>query len=1280
MKRRSRRRVSGLLVLLAVSLLVPWGIKTPRAGPGPGSGKGPLDVYIVSDDVLVPGSKGALRVVTKKPTSMVRSRAVPGARVEVLLSGRGRSTSLFAGRSDTRGSLDASFSVPAWADGSYQMAVKVRSSAGNKQLSRMVQLKRAGRVLLTTDKPIYQPRQTIHLRVLALNTHDLKPLAKQKVRLEVLDPKGNKVFKKVLLTSDYGVAASTFTLADEIGLGSYQIEAAPLNKSLASPAVKTVVVKKYVLPKFKVSVDTDRSYYLPRQTLRGTVRSDYFFGKPVAGGKVLIKASTFDVAFKTFATLKGQTGKDGSWKFSLKLPAHFVGQPLQKGDALVKLEVKVVDTANHAQQTVRSLPVAAAPVRVAAVPEGGRIVAGVANRIFVVATYPDGSPAQAAVTVKGAGLQGVTVQTDPTGMAVYTVTPTSKQMFNGGWRVLPGRPGRGRHTRALSLTFSAKDKLGNACKVSKTFYTDPVGDRVLVRTDKAIYQAGDVLKATVATTSAGGAWYVDLIKNRQTLVTRYMPLRGGQGKLELPLPPELFGTVELHAYKILASGQIMRDARVLYVHPPSQLKVQVTPDKKVYRPGERALIRFRVTDRTGEGRPSALGVIVVDEAVYALQELKPGLEKVYFTLEQELSKPMYQIKFGPAENLKSLVLRQTLQKRKQQVAQALLASARPLGNPRLWENPVARRQQKAQSDRHAIRNALYNSIWTMPVARRDNKGKWVYRNGLLAAMVSKGKLARSQAVDPLGKKYTMARAARLWPELRAQRLLPQQRLSRLWQLRSLVRSELYRRTRGMNRLGRRSLSSHLRLAFLAAVKRYPHYAKDINGRSHRWWAVRYLPGFRVADFAAQIHQSRARSIYYALNNYCYHLNRKHPRTLDRKRNVCLLPRGALGKAVKQRRLHASHTKDVYGHRFRLRKLKKAQRSYYSTRLRHYLVTSVGPDGKAHTADDRTYSYGYGNANNRYQRLARFLGVKVGRSYRGGGWGRRWGRRGGRRPRMARPVRRMRKPRAAMRNEEALDDLVDGALATGGAGPMKKAPRRDTARPQSQTAHAAAPRKRQVRVRNYFPETLLFSPALITDSQGRAQMKLKMADSITTWRMTASANSRGGGLGSVSRGIRVFQDFFVDLDLPVSLTQNDEVSVPVVVYNYLKKPQRVRLELKPQKWFSLTGSRVQELTIKPAEVAATYYRIKVTGLGRRTLQVRADGSQMSDAIRRNIEVLPDGKEHNVVHNGRLSGTVRHTVDIPQTAVPGASKVLVRLYPGVFSQVIAGMESMLRLPGG
>src|SRR5207248_364403 len=37
-----------------------------------------------------------------------------------------------------------------------------------------------------------------------------------------------------------------------------------------------------------------------------------------------------------------------------------------------------------------------------------------------------------------------------------------------------------------------------------------------------------------------------------------------------------------------------------------------------------------------------------------------------------------------------------------------------------------------------------------------------------------------------------------------------------------------------------------------------------------------------------------------------------------------------------------------------------------------------------------------------------------------------------------------------------------------------------------------------RVRELFPETLLWRPELVTDDQGRASLDLELADSITTW--------------------------------------------------------------------------------------------------------------------------------------------------------------------------------------
>src|SRR4029078_1226529 len=100
-----------------------------------------------------------------------------------------------------------------------------------------------------------------------------------------------------------------------------------------------------------------------------------------------------------------------------------------------------------------------------------------------------------------------------------------------------------------------------------------------------------------------------------------------------------FGSVKLHASQMLASGEIIRDSRVIYVHNPVDLKIDVSADEKEYRPGQKGTITFKVTDTNGKPTAAALGVVIVDEAVYALQEMQPGLEKVYFTLQEELLKP-----------------------------------------------------------------------------------------------------------------------------------------------------------------------------------------------------------------------------------------------------------------------------------------------------------------------------------------------------------------------------------------------------------------------------------------------------------------------------------------------------------------------------------------------------------------------------------------------------------------------------------------------------------------
>ena len=177
-----------------------------------------------------------------------------------------------------------------------------------------------------------------------------------------------------------------------------------------------------------------------------------------------------------------------------------------------------------------------------------------------------------------------------------------------------------------------------------------------------------------------------------------------------------------------------------------------------------------------------------------------------------------------------------------------------------------------------------------------------------------------------------------------------------------------------------------------------------------------------------------------------------------------------------------------------------------------------------------------------------------------------------------------------------------------------------------------------------------------------------------------ANTVDGRVGSTAGAIRVFQDFFIDPDLPATLTRGDEISVPVAVYNYLEEDQTVEVRLQAAQGFSVLGEQSHSLELTPSEVRAVFFRLRAEDVGFASLTVEGQGQSMQDAVQRRVEIVPDGKELRSAKSGRLEGSVSHTCDIPENAVPGSGRCFVKVYPGLLSQAVEGLDGMLRMPFG
>jgi hypothetical protein len=123
----------------------------------------PLETRVSGESSLQAGGNGLVQVEVRRGGAPVADAPVSLA----LVLGKGR-VALFEGRTDSAGNAEVSVAVPYTDEPSPQLEVTTRAGAESDVVTKPLQLERSYKVHLSTDKPLYQPGQTIHLRSLVM--------------------------------------------------------------------------------------------------------------------------------------------------------------------------------------------------------------------------------------------------------------------------------------------------------------------------------------------------------------------------------------------------------------------------------------------------------------------------------------------------------------------------------------------------------------------------------------------------------------------------------------------------------------------------------------------------------------------------------------------------------------------------------------------------------------------------------------------------------------------------------------------------------------------------------------------------------------------------------------------------------------------------------------------------------------------------------------------------------------------------------------------------------
>lgn len=220
-----------------------------------------------------------------------------------------------------------------------------------------------------------------------------------------------------------------------------------------------------------------------------------------------------------------------------------------------------------------------------------------------------------------------------------------------------------------------------------------------------------------------------------------------------------------------------------------------------------------------------------------------------------------------------------------------------------------------------------------------------------------------------------------------------------------------------------------------------------------------------------------------------------------------------------------------------------------------------------------------------------------------------------------------------------------------------------------------------RLREYFPETLYWNPSLETDKAGQARIKFNMADNITTWKMSVLASTIDGRVGTAEQEIQAFQPFFVEHDPPKILTQGDQITLPVVLRNYLPKSQQLTVELFPAPWFTLQGSGKKEANVPAGDSANVTFPFTATSTAENGKQkVSATNREIGDAIEKTVTVHPDGQEIFEQTASLMKDDAALHLQVPTGYVPGSLRAQVKVYPNIMAHVLEGVEGILERPWG
>lgn len=464
--------------------------------------------------------------------------------------------------------------------------------------------------MLSTDKPIYRAGDKMYVRGVMLNALNKQPMPALPVvnRYAVIQIKGPK--GDVIAAGNPQVANSVWSFAWEVPShlsGGEYTATMIFPGSAIAPAERKFDVRAFRNPRLKSQIVFVRDGYAPGERVSAILDVKRAEGGAPVGAKVTVTATVDG------ATVNGETAEvdeKGLCRVSFNLPSEIL-----RGEGTLALAIAdggVVETAS------KTIPILLKTVDLHLYPEGGDLIEGRKNRVYLEALQTNGKPAD---------LVGKIMMTDNVTAEPQVVAEVKTE-----------HEGRGRFEFTPQAGKAYYLSVSQPSGITKPFPLPEVKDHgAIIRSVQDTYKPYQPL--TFDTTCSDDAYHVTLYKRECLVADQKIDASnrtsGETQRVQFYLPGNIDGVLTATVWS--ADGKPLAE-RLIFREASAPINISITPTKKSYTPGETAELTVKATNSDGAPISTVVGLTVTDETVLEMidkREQAPNLAVMYF-LEPEV--------------------------------------------------------------------------------------------------------------------------------------------------------------------------------------------------------------------------------------------------------------------------------------------------------------------------------------------------------------------------------------------------------------------------------------------------------------------------------------------------------------------------------------------------------------------------------------------------------------------------------------------------------------------